>query len=987
MQAPPLPENEAERLRILQELQLLGTPAEDKYDRLSRLAAEVFDIPVVLINLAGENTLWCKSRVGLDIQEVDRNTSFCAYTVYHRRSLVVPDLTLDERFCTNPLVTDGPQFRFYGGVPLSLDGEHVLGTLCLIDYRPREFSAGEVRRMEVFGRQVEELLRLHQQTLLLMKESLNSQYRSAHYQALIQGAAAGIVRIDGRGRILEINDFALTMLGYRREELEGQKVETMMPEPWASAHDRYLQSFLQTGDAKVIGVGREVEAQHRDGSVIPVHLAVSQIQYEGEDQKDRLEFMGVLTNLTETRRAQQAEQEERILLRSLIEASRDPIYARDCNGRYLIANQASLRLLGHSVEGGNEALSLCETEREVMQSGEPVVARHSDEQGTQFEISHSPLKDAHGRPRGVVSVAHNVTDLYNLTTQLERQQKLLSVLHRGLTDYQALLSGNSLWNFLMEALRELTNSDYALIGELDPDSAEPALKIHAITDLSWSDESRHLMAQLTSGNMTLTNPDTLLGRVFAGGETVLSNDLDRDGRLSRFPPGHPHLYRYLGVPIYHQGRLLGMFAIANGRDPYDEALAEWLEPFTSTCALLINLYRQLDERARITEQLRVAGEEAERASRAKSEFLSSMSHELRTPLNAILGFAQLLQSGRQPLTERQARQTEQIYRSGKHLLELINEVLDLARIESGRITLSLEAIRISDVVRDALEILSPIAQQNRIRISIEPGSCEGFWVTADYTRLKQVLINLISNAIKYNREGGQVLLDCEQQDGRLQVNVRDTGPGIAADNLPHLFEPFNRLGAESGPVEGTGIGLALTRQLVTLMQGEIGVRSEEGVGSEFWFTLPLAEEQSSSAADGDGRVPAAAADSQRSRILYIEDNPANQRLMEDIFDELDDCRLDVAHSAELGLELACSAVPDLILMDIDLPGMDGFQAQQLLSRNPLTRHIPVVAVSAGAQSGNIRRAQQAGFAGYLTKPVDIPLLLETVRRLLREGDV
>lgn len=970
---------------MLQELQLAGTEDEEKYDRLSRLAAEVFAVPVVLVNLVGEDTLWCKSRVGVDVRELRRDISFCAYTVTGHSPLVVSDLTLDERFADNLLVTDEPAFRFYAGAPLSLDGEHVLGTLCLLDYRPRQFSPADLQRLETFARQIEELMRLHQQTLRLLQESLKSQYRSAHYHALIQGAAAGIVRINGRGVILEINDYALNMLGYRREELEGDKVNRLMPEPWASAHDDYLQAFMRTGEAKVIGIGREVEARHRTGESIPVHLAISQIFYESGEDSSQREFMGVLTDLRETRKAQQREQEERILLRSVIEASRDPIYARDVHGHYLIANQASLSMLEDTV-AGDGVQQPSAAEREVLRRGEAVLARRDAGDGTHFEITHSPIKDSHGGLRGVVSVAHNVTDLYKLTAQLERQRKLLSVLHRGLTDYQALLSGNTLWNFLMEALRDLTGSDYALIGELVPGQEPAALKIHAITDLSWSEESRHLMSRLMSGDMTLTRPDTMLGRVFAGGEIVLSNDLDKDERSRHFPPGHPHLYRYLGVPIHYQGKLLGMFAIANGKEDYDEALVRWLEPFTSTCALLINLYRQLDERARITEQLRSAVEQAESASRAKSEFLSSMSHELRTPLNSILGFAQLLQNSRQPLSERQNRQIDQIYRSGRHLLELINDVLDLARIEAGRITLSLEPIRLEDVVREAVAILAPIAAQHQISMRIDNALCTGHWVLADYTRLKQVLINLLSNAIKYNRRNGQVTLRCEVQETQLKVLVQDTGMGIAEQDISQLFEPFNRLGAESGPVEGTGIGLALTRQLVTLMQGNIGVSSVSGEGSEFWFCLPLAEGddvQNSSRQITDGLSAAAARDG--CRVLYIEDNPANQRLMEDIFDEVDGCRLDVVHSAELGMELACTDPPALILMDIDLPGMDGFQAQALLSRNPMTRHIPVIAVSAGAHVASISRAREAGFADYFTKPVDIPLLLAAVRRLLPEN--
>jgi len=244
-----------------------------------------------------------------------------------------------------------------------------------------------------------------------------------------------------------------------------------------------------------------------------------------------------------------------------------------------------------------------------------------------------------------IGILSDLSEVQATSHLLERQQQLLGVLHlhRGLTDYQALMSGNQLWSFLKQALRELTRSDYALIGEVLTVDAQPALKIHAITDVAWDDASRQLMEQFKAGRMLLSNPHSLLGRVFAEGQTVLRNDM-RAHAPSAFPPGHPPLSNFLGVPILDQGQVIGMFAIANGAQPYSAELVEWLEPFISTCALLIKLYRQLNERESFTEQLRQARDLAENASRAKSEFLSSMSHELRTPLNAILGFAQLLQS-------------------------------------------------------------------------------------------------------------------------------------------------------------------------------------------------------------------------------------------------------------------------------------------------------------------------------------------------------
>ncbi|TBU99264.1 hybrid sensor histidine kinase/response regulator [Stutzerimonas kirkiae] len=381
--------------------------------------------------------------------------------------------------------------------------------------------------------------------------------------------------------------------------------------------------------------------------------------------------------------------------------------------------------------------------------------------------------------------------------------------------------------------------------------------------------------------------------------------------------------------------------------------------------------------------LKVAKAEAERANHAKSEFLSSMSHELRTPMNAILGFAQIMEFD-EALGADHLDNVHEILKAGHHLLGLINEVLDLARIESGNVSMSIEAVDLSGLVRECRQLVQPLAESRNIALCLDMP--QQVIVSADHMRLKQALLNLLSNAIKYNREGGEVRLELEHVGQWLNFAVVDTGEGIGAERLGELFQPFNRLGAERGVVEGTGIGLIITRKLIEAMGGRIGVRSEPGRGSRFWIELPLSLsrqplEQAMAAAKAS---PLAEMVGQgRHYILYIDDNPVNLKLVTQILDKLRHINLVTMHAPEMGIEFALAHLPDLILLDINLPGMDGYRVLEVFKSYPQLRQVPVIAVSANAMPRDIDRGMAAGFSDYLTKPLDIGRFLASIDGYLR----
>jgi PAS domain S-box-containing protein len=465
-----------------------------------------------------------------------------------------------------------------------------------------------------------------------------------------------------------------------------------------------------------------------------------------------------------------------------------------------------------------------------------------------------------------------------------------------------------------------------------------------------------------------TDPD----RAEAGIKRVLSGSKVTDYELTaRARDGKQTVVSYNATTFHDRDRKLqGVFAAA--RDVTERKRFE----------------RTLQENNTELERARAA---AEKASLAKSDFLSSMSHELRSPLNAILGFAQLMNSDTPPPTPSQTTSIEQILNAGWYLLELINEILDLAQIESGKLALSREPTSLTDVLAECRAMIEPQGEKRGIRMTF-PDSGTPYFVDADRTRLKQILINLLSNAIKYNQPNGTVVVDCAMNTPeRVRVSIADSGAGLPPAMLKQLFQPFNRLGQERSTEEGTGIGLVMSKRLVEMMGGIIGVDSTVGMGSVFWFELNSASEpQLEAEFNPPLEIAQAQAQAQHGAplrtLLYVEDNPANLKLIEQLIARRPDIRLLSARDGNTGIQLAQENRPALILMDINLPGISGIEALQILRVDPTTAHIPVIALSANAMPRDIEKGLLAGFFRYLTKPIKIHEFMETLEAALKVGE-
>jgi len=756
------------------------------------------------------------------------------------------------------------------------------------------------------------------------------------FRQLIDSAPDAMVIVGENGLIRLVNIRAEQTFGYSRQELVGQSVELLIPERLRGGHEAHRAAFFSAPKSRAMGTGLELFGRRKDGSEFPVEISLSPLKTPAGTL-----VSSAIRDVTVRKAAEQR-------FRALLESAPDAMVILERDGRIILVNAQTERLfgyprnelLGELVEKlvpkrfrGAHVLHRQGYSREpkvrTMGSGLELYGVRKDDSEFPVEISLSPLE---GEDGGLISASvRDISDRKHAeATARLASERLLSAIE-SIQDGLALYDADDRLVLCNSTCRELfaTALRGPIVGRSHAEIVEAALA-GALFELG-DEPPAAFRTRLSEYHK---NPIGVLDVKTQGGHTLRMTD------------------------------------------------RRTLEGGTVS-----TLWDVTDDVALVAER-KLAQELAEAANAAKTEFLASMSHEIRTPLNSILGFAQLLQMDKKaPLNERQKDKLNHVLSGGEHLLRLIDDILDLSHVEAGRVMVSAEPVNVAEVLDEVKAALDPMAARASIELTITDPVDRTRQVVADRTRFAQILINFGSNAIKYGKVGGKVTLGVSlQTPGMLRVSVEDDGIGIPVDQQDRIFQPFHRAGQETGPIQGTGIGLAITKRLSELMGGAVGFQSVPGSGSQFWVSLP--EHDVKEAPKEVGTAARIAGSTLRGEdgplhtIVYVEDNPSNIAFMQELIAELGRVNLVTAPTAEVGIEIVRARQPAVVIMDINLPGMSGYDAARKLREWPETKNIPVIALTAAAMVGDRKRAADVGFHKYLTKPVRVAELLGVIEEVL-----
>jgi len=766
----------------------------------------------------------------------------------------------------------------------------------------------------------------------------------------------GIITLHvGSGIVKTANPAAERMFGYTDAEFIGLNFRVLIPQ--LNGDQSSIENYITSDETRAVGFGREVVGCRKDGSTCPVEIAVSEMWLGGERY-----FTGILRDITARKQAEAALLKAGALQSAIFNSANFSCIATDAQGVIQLFNVGAERMLGYTAVEVVNRITPAD-----LHDPEGVIARAT---ALSLECA-TPI--APGFEALAFKASRGIEDIYELTKVRKDGSRFPAIVSvTALRDPQNAIIGYLLIgtdNTARKRAEEDRNRFFALSQDVFCTLGFDGY----FKDLNpaWENTLGYTKAELLATPfIEFIHPDDQQATLAEAEHVSGGKSLTAFENRYRCKDGSYRWFQWCVTPVIEDRVIYGVARDVTGRKQTEGERKRFEQALQQTNVDL--------ESARLT---------AEKANLAKSDFLSSMSHELRSPLNAILGFAQLMESASPPPTVSQAKSIAQILQAGWYLLKLINEVLDLAVIESGKLSLSKESVSLSEVMSECRSMLEADAQQHGIRMTF-PQFDEPVFVSADRTRLKQIIINLVSNAIKYNRRDGTVVVDCAVIGlDRVSFSVTDTGAGLPAEKLAQLFQPFNRLGQEAGSVAGTGIGLVVSKRLAEQMGGLLGVESTAGVGSRFWCEMNSAEPPKIALQNGEVEtLPEASLVAPRRTLLYVEDNPANMKLVEQLIARFPDLALVTAVNGTLGIELARATQPQVIVMDINLPGISGIKALKILREDPATAHIPVIALSANAMPRDVAKGLEAGFFRYLTKPIKIKEFMATLNEALEVAE-
>jgi signal transduction histidine kinase/ActR/RegA family two-component response regulator len=936
MPPAPLPADEPHRLAALHASGILDTAPEESFDTLAQCAAQLTGCPIAVISLVDAEREWFKAVHGWDelpVREIPRAISFCNHTLLEEGLFEVPDATHDPRFAHNPFVSGTPHIRAYAGEPLRVNGARI-GALCVIDMQPRTLTAAQRDGLRRLARMASDMLTRRPDAPPVDEER-------ARLLDFARASGDWMWETDAQLRYTWVSSNFEAVTGLPPTSMKGQLL---------------ADSPLLDGLGQPLGGQRRLHAllaRHQpvtrvitDKSTPRGVLQVSRSAVPVFDTQGRFSgYRGTARDVSAHIEAERRTHGQAELLRKLSSQVPGVIFQLwlqpDGNTSYTYASEASREMFGAAPprnENGGDADVVCRL-------------LHPDD-----KPDYMP---------SLVAASRALVP-WQREFRIVREGSVRWIETRAVPEQHP--AGGTLWHGF--------SSDVTARKEI-----ELALR---------SSEERWSLAAEAAG-IGIAEFDLASDQMTLDARACANHGL-------KFPQPHYPLTEWLaaihpddryGVQArIDQALATGGMLEARYRLPRPDGSEATLEIFArctqgngQRVSGLVGTCRDVTQQA-AHEQLRGEKEAAERASRAKSEFLSRVSHELRTPLNGILGFAQLMAIDRvHPLATDQARRLDSVLRAGRHLLELINDMLNLARIEQQDFSLQQAPVNLTATLQTCFSLIQPLADSAGVRL-VAPTK-RAHWAQADARAVEQVLLNLLSNAIKYNRPAGAVRVALTRSGTRIQVAVSDEGEGLSEEQQSHLFQPFNRLGAEQRRVEGTGLGLVIARELAASMNGELRVRSETGKGSTFTLLLPAGAAPAAEQADGDGdRSTAPQTPAARRLVLYIEDEPLNVLLMQEVFRARPQWELQIATDGGSGLAAARAQRHDLLLIDMNLPDMNGLELIRALRSDAHGAGLQCIALSADAMQTQIDAALAAGFDGYWTKPINVVHILEGLGQAL-----